>query len=302
MARKRINTRDVRYLSEVVPPSINALGRALRETFHCPADSFGAKGNEFHNYGYHRSTNWIRNSPDSRDRGQDYSIQGGLNQAADGNWIGAFDFTPGSWGSPRNRQLMSEITNRVYTAAKARDPRLANLYEFAGTLDGKHVITFKCADGSLKNPFDSTHLDHVHGSLWRSRAANDHTGILEVMIGVEDVPLSREQGNALAEAWAMIASLRDGVPVGPVDTHPGGPNWLVVKVNALMTATAQSAQREQDMLAALRALAQQAPDADTDVILARIDARTADVTGLIGQQSARIVELEQELELLRKEG
>jgi hypothetical protein len=296
---KPINVHDPRYLSEVVPPGIKALGAALRAEFHRPPIAFGDKGNEKHDFGYHRSANWILHSPDSRRGANDGSVNGALNQGGDPNWICAFDFTPADENKPENKVLMKAITQRVLDAAKARDPRLADVAQFAGTIDGDHVITFRGFDGAPLDPFDRTHLTHVHGSIFRSRAANDHTGIFEVMIG-EDMGLTAAQNNALAEVWATLVSIRDGKSVTGVPSHPAGPSWLVTQVNALAAATAQSAQREQDMLTALSELAKNSPSVNTADIVAAINARTTDVTALVSQQSARILELEQELAQLHK--
>lgn len=182
-----LNPEDPYYQAEETPSSIKALGVGLCAAYRRPAAAFGAKGNKIHLYGYHRSRRWILNSPDSRYGSRDYSVIRILDQGGDPDLISAFDFTPGEWGTKQNRTLMVEITTRVYEAAKARDPRLFALREFAGTIDGKTVITFNCADGSLKDPFDSTHLDHGHGSIWRSYAAANHSGILAVMLG-EPIP------------------------------------------------------------------------------------------------------------------
>lgn len=178
-----LNVTDRWYRAETTPPTISRLGVGLCRAYNRPSGAFGAKGNLVHRSGYHRSRAWILHSPDSRHGARDGSVRQPLDQGGSDDDVSAFDFTPADWGSPRNRQLMAELTRRVFTAAKARDPRLSNLREFAGTLDGKTVITFNCADGSLKDPFDSSHLDHVHGSLWRSRAAADHAGILHVLLG-----------------------------------------------------------------------------------------------------------------------
>lgn len=177
---------DPSYRAETTPASIAAMEQPLCTAYRVGLDAFGSKGNLVHYSGYHRSRQWILNSPDSNYGSRDYSVTQTLDQSGDANWVCAFDFTPGSWGTPENRRRMVEITTRVYTAAKARDPRLSNLREFAGTFDGKNVVTFNCADGSLKGAFDSSHLDHVHGSFWRSRAGSDHTGIVHVMLGITD--------------------------------------------------------------------------------------------------------------------
>lgn len=185
-----LDPNDPYYRQEVVPPAIDLLGVGLREAYHQPPSAFGAKGNTVHYSGYHRSRRWILHSADSAYGAADYSVRQSLDKGGDEDWVSAFDFTPGVWGSADNRAKMRELTSRVYTAAKNRDPRLADLREFAGTIDGSHVITFNCSDGSLKSAFDSSHLDHCHGSFWRSRAANDHSGILAVMLGEEDMGLT----------------------------------------------------------------------------------------------------------------
>ncbi len=126
--------------------------------------------------------------------------------------------------SQKQFQLTRE-GQRVYDAAKARDPRLAGLREFAGTIDGVNVITFNCADGSLKSPFDRSHLDHTHGSFWRSRAGNDHTGILQVLLGKDDDMAFLDDPNARALAYRehCWANMEDSVktPQGETFAHKG---------------------------------------------------------------------------------
>lgn len=198
---------DPYYVAEVTPASIAAMERPLCSAYRVGLDAFGAKGNLVHYSGYHRSRQWILNSPDSRYRSSDYSVTQSLDKSGDQRWVSAFDFTPGSWGTQDNRNRMIVITKRVRAAARARDPRLANLREFAGTEDGRNVVTFNCSDGSAKSPFDSSHLDHVHGSFWRSRAANDHTGIVEVMLGAPTgvfMALSDQQQQDLWEWMALL--------------------------------------------------------------------------------------------------
>lgn len=202
-----LNPADPAYIAEVTPASIAAMERPLCSAFKVGLEAFGAKGNLVHYSGYHRSRQWILNSRDSRYGSSDYSVTQALDKSGDQRWISAFDFTPGAWGTPDNRARMRQITGRVHAAAKARDPRLANLREFAGTLDGKNVNTFNCSDGSLKSPFDSSHLDHVHGSFWRGRAANDHSGIVEVMLGdlMEEPDMTPDQDQRLknVEQWLV---------------------------------------------------------------------------------------------------
>lgn len=178
-----INMNDPYVTNEWIPQSITRIGTALKNHFGQPASSFGARGNQHHASGFHRSESWIRNSVDSLRRDQDYSLRGDLNRSQDANAVSAFDFIPHVWGSATNQERMIQITRRVYKAAQENDPRLANMYEFAGTLNGTTVITFNAQGGATKNPFDSSHLEHVHGSIYRSRQLNDHSGIVSVMLG-----------------------------------------------------------------------------------------------------------------------
>lgn len=182
-----INMNDPRILAEWDPPTIKAVGAALRGAYGTSADAVGIRGNNVHNSGYHRSENWIRNSPDSRDHDADYSLQGSLNVSADRNAVCALDFTPGSWGTSENRRRMIELTTRMRNAALAHDPRLSNVFEFAGTLNGSSVVTFRCSDGAARSPFDSSHLDHCHISFYRARALNNHDGVTAVLLGGTDL-------------------------------------------------------------------------------------------------------------------
>lgn len=198
-----LNPSDPYYRAEFVPVSNTAFGVMLRNYFKTGPDSFGNKGNLTHTSGYHRSRSWVLNSNYSQYGGRDYSVQQSKDKGGDGNWVSAFDFTPAAWGSAKNRQLMVQITGNVLAAAKHGDQRLAILREFAGTVDGKNVITFNCADGSLKSPFDSSHLDHVHGSAWRSFANQSFAGVFDIMTG----------GTAMPSEW------HTGEPSGPFLTQ-----------------------------------------------------------------------------------
>jgi hypothetical protein len=174
---------DPYYRAELISPSIAAMEHPLCDAFGVGLGNFGSKGNTVHTSGYHRSRNWVLHSPDSAHGSRDYSV---LLAADNGNPddVAALDFTPGSWGSADNRSKMKLITQRLLTACQAGDPRVANLREFAGTLDGSNVVTWDCSRNAFKTPFDSSHLDHVHGSIYRSKTRADHSGIVSVMLGV----------------------------------------------------------------------------------------------------------------------
>ncbi|WP_343871517.1 hypothetical protein, partial [Dactylosporangium roseum] len=98
----------------------------------------------------------------------------------------------------------------------------------------------------------------------------------------------------LDAVFANVPAVRGGRYMG----KPLGVNKLYEHLAAIDTTLAQlqsadaaSAQREQDMLNALKALAQGGTSIDTAAVLARIDQRTADVTGLVEQLQAENAEL-----------
>lgn len=233
-----INMNDTYIKAEVVPASAKQLGSALCTYYGQPSGAFGCKGNDVHDSGYHRSRAWVLNSPDSQYGHNDYSVRQQPDLSGDPNLVSGWDFTPGGWGTPLNEQNMIQITSALLDAARNRDPRLASLREVAGTVDGRSVITFNCADGSLKSPFDSSHLEHIHGSWWRSMAANDHQGIFEIITGEGMACLESTDPDFVA-LWAAMEALRDGHPdvrVGPV---AGAPVWLVREVSAIRDAVAE---------------------------------------------------------------
>lgn len=178
-----LSTSDPYYRAEVTPSSIDAIGDALCSAYGVGADHFGCKGNTSHVSGYHRSRRWILKSPDSVHGTSDYSIQLSTDLGGDWNDCSAFDFTPASWGSTDNRAKMRVLTARLIDACKAHDPRVAHLREVAGTLDGSTVVTWDCSRNAFKTPFDRSHLDHVHSSIYRSYAGANHSGIIAVMLG-----------------------------------------------------------------------------------------------------------------------
>lgn len=251
-----ISPRDPFYQAEFTPDSIAAMAAPLRAAYGVGADSFGSKGNVFHDSGYHRSRRWVLLSPDSEDGASDYSVQLPADRGGNGDAVSAFDFTPGEWGSPDNRAKMIVITKRLRAAARANDPRLADLREVAGTEDGSHVVTFFAQGGADKDPFDATHLDHVHGSFWRNRNENNHQGIVDVMLGVEqedeedmstpavkigpvETSIAIPGGNAWRPTWAAFCNdTGHGQPVAPryalrIFTTSGDGNWAAIAPDGL---------------------------------------------------------------------
>lgn len=184
-----VNPNDPAYKAEVVPDSIKRLGVRLRAAYNVGPDNFGERGNLAHTSGYHRSRRYNRVHVPGN-----YSIVLAADKLGDENWISAFDITPSVWGSSDNRQKMIFMTKRMRAAARARDSRVSALREFAGTEDGRKVVTVDMQTGADREPFDDSHLDHGHGSLFRGRAAEDHTGIYQVLTG---------DGDGMSESWSQ---------------------------------------------------------------------------------------------------
>lgn len=277
-----ISTGDRWYKAEVVPSGQQSLGRALCAFWGVGPTAYGTKGNTSHSSGYHRSRNWVLNSPDSSYGSRDYSVTQAADKLGDSDWTCAFDFTPAAWGTPDNRAKMIIITGRVRAAARARDPRLAALREFAGTEDGRTVVTFYCSDGSAKDPFDSSHLDHVHGSIWRGQAAVDLSGVFAIMTGGAKMsewaanpsptqPWALTQGNAgyagqqrdtaLAFAWQAANEANAGVKAVGADTAN------IKSTVAAMTTTLNSV---------LQLLQSGGGNVDTAAVIARMNALAAE--------------------------
>jgi hypothetical protein len=234
-----LSPNDKWYLREVIPDSVTTVGLVLRAAYGTGPDSFGSKGNLSHTSGYHRSREWVLNSPDSSYRSRDYSVVQGRDQGGDGRNVSAFDFTPGVWGTADNRAKMTLLTGRLVHAAQARDPRLADVREVAGTLDGRAVVTYDLGRQAFKTPFDSSHLDHVHVSLWRDGSGNDHSGVISVMLG----EATMADSVLVTNMAARLSDLARGdlvTPKIPGSDIAGEENWAVKQLQLLAAIAADA--------------------------------------------------------------
>lgn len=139
------------------------------------------------------------------------------------------------------------------------------------------------------------HFDHGHLSVVGDKRADDPRLWQISPTPQGDNDMTPDESNLLtAVAWRVDSATfgADKIRGGP---YAGEPNWLVQQVKALVAAQAASAQREADMLAAIGALAAGGGNTDTAAIVSVINARTADVTGLLTAQAERIAALETEL-------
>lgn len=180
--------------NEIVPPRLVALGQGIRVAFSLPVTAIGHKGDTAHRAGYHRSRRWILIDGDGWD---DYSIQSILDQSGNENWVSACDASL----SPAQ---MVAATSRIITAMRAGDPRTRAVREVYGTTDGRTVTGWD-ADAGRWVSSDPSHLWHLHISLYRSRADDDHSGLAAVITGEgDDMELhqrltTRQNGNKSIE-------------------------------------------------------------------------------------------------------
>lgn len=134
----------------------------------------------------------------------------------------------------------------------------------------------------------STDRDHIHIS-GRSDVDDDARA--------EDYdPLA--SGGLMATATAIIERWAEGFPTTPDGKTIEPVKWRVADEafqRRVEAALAVSAQRETDALAAIKALAAGGTNADTAAILARIDQRSADVTGRIAALEAELDEARERL-------
>lgn len=226
-----VSPSDPAYLAEEVPASLTKLVHGLCDAYGVSYDHGGTKGNLSHTNGYHRSRRYNQqNAPGN------YSIQLAEDKQGDPDNVSAFDFTPADWGSSDNRAKMITITRRMRAAALAHDSRVQTMREFAGTEDGTHVVTFDMRTGASKTPFDSSHLDHGHGSIYRAYAANDHTGILHVMLGMEEQDMTPDERQRLINtdqsnhAFNHLHDLADGMTVAGYSDATGHMEMPVVSL------------------------------------------------------------------------
>jgi hypothetical protein len=149
------------YNEEVVTPELQVLGSRLRSALGVGADAFGAKGNNVHLNGGHRSQAWIENSQWCTNR--TYATEAGLN-AEEKRWISAFDITPAT------RAQMLRISQNIDRVT--RSGQLEELVEWYGnTNDDTRVDGWDNIRNAVATS-DSSHLWHLHGRL-RRKAMRD---------------------------------------------------------------------------------------------------------------------------------
>lgn len=163
------------YRDETIPVELAYLARNIRSHFGLDKYAIGTRGNNVHLSGYHRSRNWVLKSKFATRRG--YSVTDSpLNaKGGNGNWICAIDISVPD-------RILLPMCKRLDAAVRAG--KLEKVAEWYGNKDGdKRVDGYDNIDNEVASS-DASHLWHLHISLIRSRANENHADLFAVLSGV----------------------------------------------------------------------------------------------------------------------
>lgn len=187
------------WTREFEPPNLRRLTDALRAHYHVGFSLIGAKGDNDHLSGYHRSREWILRSRYSEDGADDYSVRHSLDQSGDPRWLCAVDFQTGT-GIP----ALVEVCKRLDAAVRA--DRFPQLREWYGNLGGDQIVDGWNNVTDRPATSDSSHLFHLHMSFFRSRADWDHRELFAVLTGA-DMYEQPDRNTATADTWRLLTIL-----------------------------------------------------------------------------------------------
>lgn len=289
---------EVWWEREIVTPELRWLGQQLCAATRRPPNAAGAKGDQYHLYGAHRSQEWIAQSAWCQNR--TYTVQAGLSLEQKRH-VAGFDFTPGSVAE------MIAQSKRLMAAMKAR--RLDEVREFYGNTNGDRIVDGwdNLHDRAITS--DDSHLWHWHLSIdrryLRSRPLMER--ILAIALGRdEDVSLTDNQAYALHSTYWRTAGIIANLSTIRVPAY--GARAEVVETNHLASTTsvllkAMAASEARDKVAAASAAAlldlvkSGGGNVDTAAILTRLDQVGAAVAK---QQTDTVTSLIKEIERLNK--
>lgn len=179
------------WAREFAPPNLQAFYLGLRTYLDRGANAVGGKGDNRHRYGYHRSREWVLNSAYSVYHAADYSVIHPLDQGGDDRWLSALDATP------YTVETLIAMCQRLDAAVKA--DLVPQVREWYGNLDGDEVVDGWDNVRQRAASSDSSHLWHLHISFFRSRADWDHSGLLAILIGDDDMMTPEEYADLLGK-------------------------------------------------------------------------------------------------------
>jgi len=169
---------EVWWTREYQPPSVAELCRRLREHYKVSSVAIGSKGDNNHLYGYHRSRAWVLNSGYCTNRSYSVSETAGNRAGGDPNWLCAVDMTiPGP-------ELIAAC-QRLDAAVRAG--LLEKVTEWYGNDDGDSRVDGYDNVRNVVASSDDSHLWHLHISLDRGRAGEDHSDLYEILTGEDDM-------------------------------------------------------------------------------------------------------------------
>lgn len=270
-------TAEIWWERELVTDELDEMCDRIAAGLGVPRSNIGAKGNEVHLRGSHRSQEWIKNSVFCTNR--TYTVQAGLT-ADQLRHIAGVDIIPGKWGTADNRRKTAEITARLIAAMRAG--LLPEVFEVYGAAADLTTVTGWNNRENRSASSDSSHLDHPHLGIDRTKLRDRAVlaRIAAIVLG-DDMeqtdPLVRRTGNpkrTIGDVLADLSNLRDWLYAVPgaqaVNPPPAGSRA------ALLFDASQRPPVDVDEQALADALAPHLPEgADPAEIAAAVVARFA---------------------------
>ncbi len=231
---------EVWWRQEFEPPNLRKLTDALRAFYKVGPSLIGARGDNNHTSGYHRSRNWILNSRFCTNRTYSVSRTAGDRSGGDGNWFCAVDITLPT-------AVLIPMCQRLDAAVRAE--KLEKVTEWYGNRDGDSRVDGFDNIANRVASSDSSHLWHLHISFDRGRANEDHSDLLAILTGGPLMALTDKEQEDLyrrvcnLDAW-MHQGLSGGAPAvsgvkygfGRGDEQPPIPFALNATLAKLATA------------------------------------------------------------------
>jgi len=200
------------WRDQTVPHNLSELRLGVIRHFEVPPGNVGIFGNNRHLRGYHRSRAWVLGSRFCTNRTYSIARTAGDKRGGNDNWITAIDIK-------LPRPELVKVCRRIDKACRAG--RLEKITEWYGNLGGDTIVDGWDNISNRPAKSDSSHLDHLHLSLDRGRANEDHGDLLAVITGQEPeggdrMSLSDENAHALIYRVEALSLGKDRVGgIGP---------------------------------------------------------------------------------------
>jgi hypothetical protein len=200
------------------PAAIMQLSTTLQSRKDRPGSYtfLGIVGDAAHSFGYHLSNNDLIGLGEGS---TDYSLQ----LTRDKTGARATPNYASAWDLGFSDSDMVLVTNRLLTAAVAKNPSLVGIREFCGTTDNVHTHPYDLSnaqDGPLDS-WDLSHLHHVHLSFYRDVCNNYNAikSVLDTICGVTEVSGNGANKMPFLQQYTLGAKHTGAVYL--VDDEPG---------------------------------------------------------------------------------